>query len=200
MKNIAIGIFSVLLVIMTLTIIMSVSGRTARKTELENALTNAMETTLKSLMDSEYAPKDNEEFIAIFEQAFYMQINSASNVSYNVISVDCHKGLLKIEAVETFTYFTGTKGSVAVVKTAVLDRYDTSIGTKTYQIRYEVDAMLYRSYSVLNGLKITAPVAPTKDGKTFVGWKDSTSGIVYTTEEIKNITCENNMTFIAVFE
>lgn len=200
MKNIAIGIFSVLLAIMTLTIIMSTSGRTARKLELENALTNAMETTLKSLMDGEYAPTSDEELIAMFEQAFYMQINSASNVTYNVVSVDYRKGLLKIEAVETFTYFTGTTGSVSVVKTAVLDRYDTTIGTKTYQIRYEVDAMLYRSYSVLNGLKISVPAAPSKDGKAFSGWKNEKTGEIYTTDELKNITCDSDMTFIAVFQ
>ena len=200
MKNIGIGIFAILLAFMTFVIIMSTNGKITREQELDNALNNAMEVAIKSLMDDTYAPKSNEELIAVFEQVFYMQIESASNVTYNVISVDYQKGLLKIEAVETFKYFTGNQGSVAVTKTVVLDRYDASIGTTNYTIRYEVDAMLYRSYSILNGKKISVPPTPIKDGKTFVGWKSENDGTVYTQNQLTNMTCVGNITFIAVFQ
>lgn len=182
-------------------IIFSVSGRNQRKVELENALNNAMQTALEGIMEpSEYSPTSNEELIADFQQAFFMQINSKSDITLNVLYVDYEKGILCVEAVSEFNYLTGAKGSVAVTKNIILDIYEDELKKTTNEVTFYVTGVPYRNYTYFYDVNIVAPPTPTKEGETFLGWSERTTDLMYTADTITSLQCDRKMEFDAVFE
>lgn len=201
MKNIAIGIFSTLTLLLTILIIFSVDGRVQRKIELENALNNAMTVALEGIMESkEYAPASNEELIADFEQAFFIQINSMSDINLDYLDVDYEKGLLSVEAVSHFTYLTGAEGSVAVQKSMILDLYEDELSKTTFDVTYMVQGNKYRNYKVFYGSTLWTPPTPSVEGQTFKGWKDEATSQLYNEEQVQTLVCDRKMVFVAVFE
>lgn len=199
MKNIVIGIFSVVIILLSILTIFSITGREQREVELENALNNAMETALEGLMEvKEYQPSSNEELIADFQQAFFMQINSMSDITINILDVDYEKGLLGVEAISEFTYFTGTKGSVSVTKWMILDKYENELSNTSYEITYLVKTQMYRRYSINYGENLIVPPQPDT-GSVITGWKETATGQIYTEAQLTAITCDHKMTFEAVY-
>lgn len=200
MKNVAIGVCSVILTFLLVLIIMSTNAKTVRKTEIENALSDAIETALKlTKEDVAYAPQSNDELIADFKEAFFMQIESSTNIQINILAVDYQKGILFVEAIGTFKYPNGQEGSVAVVKKGIVDSYEENTKVAEYTVIYKIGSSGYRTYTVSEGSALIIPPNPSTDGLNFSGWMDEKSGIIYTTNELKSITCSEDREFSAVF-
>lgn len=199
MKNVAIGTMGFIVLLLSIFILFSVNGKTERKNELETALNNSMTTALNGIMEnSEYAPQSNEELIAEFEQAFFTEINSMSDITLNYLDVDYEKGLLSVEAISKFKYLTGTPGSVAVKKTIILDVYEDESGKVEYDVTYKVYGKTYRSYKVGKGENLIVPPELNLDNVTVSGWKNTKTEQIYQINELQTLICEKDMEFIAV--
>lgn len=82
---------------------------------------------------------------------------------------------IPVSQVGTDTYrFVMPTGGVAI-HTASLG-YDPGMS----HVKFTVDGDLYDYQEVTNGTAPVAPVAPTKEGSTFAGWKAASDGTVYT--------------------
>ncbi len=126
MKNIIIGIASLVLLILITLINAETYGRSARETELENALNASIEYAVQELRNSrKITPTSNEEFISFFMENMTKMLNSRSNVEIEVIDVDYKKGYLTIRATEQYNHLNGNEGKVTVTKTALIDEYKT---------------------------------------------------------------------------
>ena len=202
MKNIAIGIFSVVVMMLLILIIMTTNGRTTRKTELENALNNAAEIAMEMIAaGDDYSPQSNDELFADFAQAFFMQINSVSDVELVPLALDYKKGLLDVEAISHYTHLNGSKGSVSVRKTIILEVYQEEVAKQTFTITFLVNGAKYRVYTIYYG--DTCPVPPTPildEGLTFIGWKDFLGELNYSESELASIIPESDMELWAIIE
>jgi len=122
MKNIMIGICSFVLLGIVVLIIFTLHGRSVRKQELNYALTSSMQNVMERLQtDTVFAPKSDEELIAMFQQEFLMQIESNSDVTIHILAADCEKGLLSVEAIFTYKHPIGTQGNLSARRTAIIE-------------------------------------------------------------------------------
>ncbi|GHU45005.1 hypothetical protein FACS1894111_13020 [Clostridia bacterium] len=124
MKNIVIGICSVVLIFGVVLTAYTLHGRSVRETELSNALSYGMEKAMGMLMaEGSVIPKSDEELVVCFLESFLMQIDSNSVVTVNVLDVDGEMGLLSVEAVLEYKHPIGTKGWVSQKMCILLEAY-----------------------------------------------------------------------------
>jgi hypothetical protein len=134
MKNITISIMSVVLILMLILIGATVYGRSARKTELENAMNYSMEKTVEALAEERgIAPESNDEFIAMFVQLFTSQLSAKSDVEIEILSADYTTGLLSVKATEYYTHVNGRPGAVTLTKTIINEAYGNDSYEATVQ-------------------------------------------------------------------
>lgn len=109
--------------IFVIIILLTSYGRSARITEVENGLTEAMESSLKNVMEQKaYKINNSDEFIADFLETLLMQLQSESDVTVHILKQDMKKGLLSVEVIETYAHPNGETGTVSVCRTVILDR------------------------------------------------------------------------------
>lgn len=117
------GMIALTMVVLFLTIIITVHGRTLRSSEVSQSLSEAMQTTMNHLLSQNaYTIADKDEFVADFLETFLLQVNSDSDITVNILKADYEKGLLSIEVVETYTHPNGEKGQVSACRTILLDK------------------------------------------------------------------------------
>lgn len=198
MKNIIIGIGSVILICSMIVLIYTQAGRSSRQTELENSLTSAMETAMNLLAERrDYAPKSDEEFVADFMEAFLTEIKSYSDVEVNILDVDYKKGLLSVEAVIKYTHPNGKEGAVSAKRTMILEDYKKELEKESYTIDFTVNGKLYKSFTLKEDSTLPNFKMPEDNGKVFKGWKDIESGEIV---NISNMKITQNRSFVAVFD
>lgn len=202
MKNIIIGLSSIVILLLAILIVFTTFGRQTRINELNNGLNNAMQIAIEMIKeDPEYSPKSNEDLVADFMQAFAMHIDSSSDIEIEILDVDYELGLLSVRATAKYKHLIGTDGSVSVEKTMVLEKYEKENAVTYSYITYLVDGKSYRSYEVKNGDKHILPPNPSISGKTFVGWQfvnPDGNGVVYTVNQLKEMKVTNEVTYMAV--
>lgn len=132
MRNIALGVCSVIFLLMVVLVSSTVYGRSARQTELENALNESMKESLDTLdSNRNYIPKNNDELVAVFTQLFLEKINSKSSAQVEVLDVDINKRLLTAKATLTYSHLNGRPGTVTATKTVIAEQFKSDKGFLT---------------------------------------------------------------------
>lgn len=200
MKNILIGLTTFVIALLTVAGLLAMHTRGMAKTELEDALSNAVEQSLENAMSGEaYDVDDTDEFVADIMESILLQIDSDADITIHVLNADLEKGILSVEATEEFEYIGGKKGTVSAKKTAVLDSVTTTEEETYYKICFYVESEdgteneLYKSYSLMKGDFIPEPKTPELDYATFSGWLDADGNEVSITEQ----TVESDTDFYA---
>lgn len=197
MKNIVIGISAAAFLGLLVLIAYTLHGRSVRQTELDMALSIAMEESLRGLKELEAGQeKSTEEFVEEFLQRFSVQIVSQSDVTVHILDVDVEKGLLSVEAVSTFRHPIGSMGSVALRRTAILEQYRSQEPPEYCCITYLVEGECYKSYYVRKGSSIRIPGRPGVEGKEFVGWRASDGDAVLS---LTGTVVSEDRTYVAEF-
>lgn len=123
MKQMVFGMIAVTILVLFLTIIITVHGRTLRSSEVTQSLSEAMQTTMNQLLSQQsYSIANQDEFVADFLEAFLMQVNSDSDITVHILKADFKKGLLSVEVIETYTHPNGEKGQISACRTVLLDQ------------------------------------------------------------------------------
>lgn len=104
-------------------IIMTLNDKSARKDELEYAVSAAAQQSVEYAYPlTKNKIYSDEDIKAIFVQNFFVNIQSESNkIKIDFITVDCEKGLLDVCVTEEFTYPGGKIGTISVRKTAICE-------------------------------------------------------------------------------
>lgn len=197
MKNLAFGVISFFICISLIICIVTIQGKDTRKQETQEAVSNALKAAGEELKKDTYT--SNEEFEAAFMELFLAQINSASNVTVTILESDYEKGILSVEAVETYTHPNGKTGKVACQKTIILERSKDEIPdictVRFYTENSIKEENLYKSYTLTKGEALKEPKAPSGEGRTFLGWVNAG------TDEPADFTntAEESMNFYAVW-
>lgn len=186
-KKVITGIGMAVVLILTILIIMTFHGRDVRETELENSLSNSMESAMKTLNDKHnYTPESNEEFAASFVQAFLEEIDSTNiSVDIDITDIDYQKGLLKAEVSAKYKHPIGTTGTVSAEKTMILEKYKTEEEATYYSVEFlDSDGTIVKTYRIMSGGEIMIPYINDNTLKYWQNTDDSedkvSSGDIYT--------------------
>lgn len=213
MKNVIIAVGLVLILILSAFISLTVYSHNTRQNEVEEALTVAVEQSLKNLkIDKQYAINNQEEFIADFTQRLILGIDSESTITVNILAVDIEKGLLDVEVIEEYNQLNGTVGTASYRKTVILDTVvadTTEYHTVTFMKETGYASGIFDKYKVFtlsDGSNVIFPgAAPTIAEHGFKGWSLSmpsaeneySPDLVDTSAELK---VDKDLVFYAVFQ
>ena len=199
MKKAVIAIFGFLFLIVTALIGFTIQGRTARETELENALTSSMEKTMHMLSEQEkYAPATDEEMAAIFMETLAVQVESASKLTVNILEADAEKGILSVEGILTYKHPIGTEGHVSCQKTIILEQYRTGADQDKVTIQFLSEGEVFKIYTLSKGSAYINPGIPKAEGKTFSHW-ESSIGVGSFTAITNGAVVSEEVTFVAKY-
>jgi len=124
MRNILTAFIAALIAVVIILTGFTIHGRSIRQVELDNALKSSMEDAMTSLLYEEGRPETEEEWKAAFLQSMALQINSASDLTVNILEADVEAGILSVEATLNWTHPIGTRGSVSNTMTVIMEEYE----------------------------------------------------------------------------
>ncbi len=207
MKQVIFGIVCTALVSLALMGTMTAQGNMARQNDLDDNLATAANEVLSNLMETnEYSIDSEEELIADFCQSLIQEISIGTEEVYDenqtvtveVAGVDIEKGLLCLRVTETYTHTNGNIGTITCDVTAI---FEQQVEKESYTVTYMVDDELYVAYSVQEGDTIVVPSTnPTKSGKTFSGWRNSSTKVMLNASSTSTQTVTKDLTYVAVFK
>mgnify|MGYP002674779220 CR=1 FL=1 len=180
MRNVVMMAVSAILGVLSLIIVMSISGRSVRNMELKSNLSSLVEETVEEMIHSDKYGMDNVNlFIGDFIENLALVIDSDSELEVSVLQADKEKGILTVSVTEKFKYPNGKEGSVQTDKTVILDGAEQEPETPQYTVSFYLSKEdmndgtgCYKKYLVYSGKNVTAPKNPSEEDKAFVGWKD----------------------------
>lgn len=172
MKQIAV-LFSVFFLgVITIVSVMASGGRSNREMELADNLPAAVEETVSELMEEKnYDITSENEMIADMVEDLSGKLDSNSDITVNIENIDVAKGLMSIKVVASYQHPNGKEGSVSCERTVVFNKLQDD-PAELCQVRFLVDARMYKTCNVWPGDTISAPSEPMVSGKTFDYWVD----------------------------
>ena len=177
MKKIAFGIACGMTVLYALVMMLTVYGRNIRQQETDTALSQAIDSTLSSVMSGKsYEIEDNESFVADFLKALLVQANSESDISIVILEADYEYGILSVEVTEKFAHPNGRRGSVSEVRTVIFDKEEKGQREVRTAAFYSADNEIYKEYELPKDSACPVPVPPVKEGASFCGWRFVSGG------------------------
>ena len=161
MKKVAFGIACGITAIFVFALMLTLYGRSARQTETNTILAQAVNSTLSHVMgERNDTIEKNEDFIADFLQALLVQKNSDSDLTVSILEADYEYGILSVEITEKFRHPNGKKGAVSEMRT----------------VSFYLDDELYKEYTIPQNSVCAFPVTPKKEGARFRGFRFVTGG------------------------
>lgn len=124
MRNMFIAFMAALIMVIIVLTGFTIHGRSIRQVELDNALKSSMESAMTSLLYEEGRPQTEDEWKEAFVQSLAIQINSASDLTVNILEADMEAGILSVEATLNWTHPIGTRGSVSNTMTVIMEEYE----------------------------------------------------------------------------
>lgn len=127
MKTAVFGAVTVLLAILSLAVLLTVRDREIRSSELQQAVTLAVRTSLREqiLSGTEEPAGQSEKQRQMTEQVqqrILEQIGRRSEICIEVLEADAGMGILSVRVTETWPELNGSTGRLVCVRTAVWDR------------------------------------------------------------------------------
>lgn len=179
-----------------LMIILTISGRALRQSENTDALADAIETSLKNVMQQKaYTINNSDEFVADFLETLLVQYNSDSKITVKILKQDMEKGLLSVEVDEEYTHPNGNTGTVSVVRTVIFDR-SIKQDEIYHTINFWVNGEKYKSYSILEGNALIDPKEPEEEDQEFLYWMNKADD---SQVDISDLTADKDYNFSAKF-
>ena len=115
MKHMVFGVLSGGIVILFVVMLLTMQHKNVRKEELEQSLTEAMETTLQMVQADADRDYTSEDMRTLLIQNLVPQMNSDSELTVRMLAADAEKGLLSVEVEEYFSYPGGKNGQYKVL-------------------------------------------------------------------------------------
>lgn len=205
MKNAVLGFIIIMLLVLSGMFMMMIRGKEARQNELNSSLAAAVEQSLTVLMEQtkERTQEETNTLIADAVQNVLFQITSDADITIHVLAADGEKGLLDVEAVESFYHLNGMKDKIVSRKTAILEEYN-NIAEQQFTVSFSGKApdgiaeIVYSQYNVYGGGTVIPPEEPIAIGFHFKGWR--LEGNPEWDGNFEKLFVTKNLIFRAVFE
>lgn len=172
MKSIILTIVSVILGVLTLMIVMTISGRENRSAEIKSSLSSIVEETVSNMeVSQKYSINNTNEFLADLVSSLSASLDSDSGISVNILKADQEKGILSVRVTESFTHSNGKPGTVTCDRNVVFCKMSGDF-SEQHNVIFFIGSDDYKSYYINDGECMEAPEEPVLEGKAFYGWKD----------------------------
>lgn len=154
---------------------LSLYGIQTRKNELENCLSQIVESFLQEhyvpelLRTNETTFFSKEEAAKEIQEEILLRISSDTQTEIDVLACDMEKGLLSVRVTEQFMLPGGNTKTLSFAKTAIIDQQMAEEGFAC--IRFDVDGSVYKIYYLRPGENYPIPKAPESTMGSFTGWK-----------------------------
>ena len=174
MRNVVMMAVSAILGVLSLMIVMSLSGRANRSMELKSNLSSVVEKTVEKMMQNQnYNMNDVNQFIGDMVENLSMVIDSDSELRVSILQIDREKGILCIRVTEEFRHPNGKQGKVILnAKEEVREVQQYAVSFYFSKEDLDNERCCYKRYMVNEGNSVTAPKDPSGEEKIFAGWKD----------------------------
>ncbi len=173
MKNVIFGIVIILMGLVITLSVLSVTGVMNREVEIEDALKESVEKSVDACTTRRgYSLDNNDQFVADLLAELSNAIENDSDIKIEVMGVDKDKGYMSIRVTEYYKTAIGTPKVAMCETTAYVDKSNNvgaSVGTSTITF-IDSDGAFLGQHTLSDGESIKAPITPSKQGKTFVGW------------------------------
>lgn len=196
MKKIIMAFSLVMYITLAVLIIMTVDSKSIRQAEIESSLKQALDTAIDSAMsdNSAYTAENEDECIANFLQNLCLKLESNSDIRVNILDIS-EKGLMTVEVTAKFKNAGGRESTVSSVKTMIYEKTEEEGEIQTYEIIYNVEGEVYKTYGIEKENVIIIPPTPDIEGKTFKHWTDNEGNIITDTYIVRS-----DLILTAVFE
>ena len=186
MKNILIGFFCLMFLILCGLGVSMSSGKQIRQNELDSTLSSAMEDALVMLKDSDlYETENTNQLIADAIQNSLVQTDSKSDYSITIYTADKARGVLDVEVTEHYKQ-PFKAGKVTIRKTALLEEYDFDDEEMEYVVTFSESEKVIGQFTINQDSKIPESQIPA-------GYKYKYKGKIYTAEELEHIVVKQDM-------
>lgn len=119
MRYTVLGVLMGMLFILFLSCNMTISGRSVRQNELDQAVNRAVEQTAERMKAEGYPVVSREELAAELSENILSSINSDSAIEIRILECDMEKGILSVQVMESFLHPNGEDGTVSAEGTVV---------------------------------------------------------------------------------
>lgn len=188
MKNILIGFFCLMFLILCGLGISMSSGKTMRQNELDSTVSSAVENALMMLGQNDlYSTADAQQLAADAIQNSLVQADSDSKYTVTIYLADKTRGILDVEVTEHYKQ-PFKPGKVTVRKTAVLEEYNNADDEKVnYTITFSEKEKVIKQFAINRDAKIPDSQIPGGYSKYKYNGKE------YTLDQLQTIIVNQDM-------
>ena len=174
MKNVVFGIAIIVMGLVITLSVLSVTGVMNREVEIEDSLKESVEKSVDACTTRRgYRLDNNDQFIADLLAELSNAIENDSDIKVEVMGVDKDKGYLSVRVTEYYKTAIGTPKVAMCETTAFVDKSNDTgspgVGTSTITF-VDSDGAFIGQHILNDGDDIKAPLIPSKQGRTFMGW------------------------------
>ena len=197
MKHAIWGFFMVLVALIIILIIMTITGRMQRNTEVNSTISEAVEQSVNAVMNNKaYTIDDKDEFVADVLQNLLNTYENDADITIKIATADKEKGLLGIKVIETFKKPNHGITEDSYEKVVLLEATKEQ---STYTVMFFTeDGSIFQKASMNGGETV---ILPTMKPEGYTGWgKLNNDGSVtrLTDDQISEIVVGEDLSFVAV--
>ena len=200
MKTSVFGIGLMYISVIVIIIILTITGRTNRQSEVNNSLQISVEAAVAdTLNDRTYTVNDSQELVSDILQSLESTIGTTNgSIQAKIDKVDKEKGIAFLTVAESYSNPNGKPGKVSYTKKIVMDQHephDDAADPLTRTAVFYVDGKIYETVVLKKEFQIGKIKDPVKTGKVFLGWSLDGRNVV----DLSDLTMDQDYTFHAVF-
>ena len=200
MKTSVFGIGLMYINVIVIIIILTITGRTNRQSEVNNSLQISVEAAVAdTLNDRTYTVNDSQELVSDILQSLESTIGTTNgSIQAKIDKVDKEKGIAFLTVTESYSNPNGKPGKVSYTKKIVMDQHephDDAADPLTRTAVFYVDGKIYETVVLKKEFQIGKIKDPVKTGKVFLGWSLDGRNVA----DLSNLTMDQDYTFYAVF-
>lgn len=200
MKTSVFGIGLMYISVIVIIIILTITGRTNRQSEVNNSLQISVEAAVAdTLNDRTYTVNDSQELVSDILQSLESTIGTTNgSIQAKIDKVDKEKGIAFLTVTESYSNPNGKPGKVSYTKKIVMDQHephDDAADPLTRTAVFYVDGKIYETVVLKKEFQIGKIKDPVKTGKVFLGWSLDGRNVA----DLSNLTMDQDYTFYAVF-
>lgn len=200
MKTSVYGIGLMYINVIVIIIILTITGRTNRQSEVNNSLQISVEAAVAdTLNDRTYTVNDSQELVSDILQSLESTIGTTNgSIQAKIDKVDKEKGIAFLTVTESYSNPNGKPGKVSYTKKIVMDQHephDDAADPLTRTAVFYVDGKIYETVVLKKEFQIGKIKDPVKTGKVFLGWSLDGRNVV----DLSDLTMDQDYTFHAVF-
>ena len=200
MKTSVYGIGLMYINVIVIIIILTITGRTNRQSEVNNSLQISVEAAVADTLNNRtYTVNDSQELVSDILQSVEATIGTVNgSIQAKIDTVDKEKGIAFLTVTESYSNPNGKPGTVSYTKKVVMDQHeahDDAADPLIHEASFYVDGKIYETAVLKKEFQISKIKDPVKKGKVFLGWSLDGRNVA----DLSNLTMDQDYTFYAVF-